>query len=180
METNGHSEPGTASEPGVRDFHGVLPPNRKIAKERSQHRLAAFLFCQGLSQTEIAKRLGVTIATVSQWWRTPWLQTFIKEEMAVASRDTLSEIIKGAATDSVFTLITLRDGNTTPAAVKRQCCSELLDRALGKAPQTVHNVGYTGDPKDIARVDSELASMLSDRALMNSLQAPDCPEPSLS
>jgi hypothetical protein len=76
-------------------------------------------------------------------------------------------------------LITLRDEKATPAAVKRQCCSELLDRALGKAPQTVHNVGYVGDPKDIARVDQELASMLSDRALMSSLQ-PDGPEPSLS
>jgi transcriptional regulator with XRE-family HTH domain len=175
MDANGHEQTASEASP----FHGVLPPNRKIAKERADHRLAAYLFTVGLSQTEIAKRLGKTIATVSQWWRQPFMQEFIKEEMANGSRDTLSEIIKGAATDSVFTLITLRDGTTTPAAVKRQCCSELLDRALGKAPQTVHNVGYVGDPKDIQRVDAELASMLSDRALMQSLQ-PECPEPSLS
>ena len=130
METNGHQHPASEAS---RDFHGVLPPNRKIAKERSQHRLAAYLFSTGMSQTEIARKLGVTIATVSQWWRQPWMTQFVKEEMANGSRDVLNEIIKGAAVDSVFTLITLRDEKATPAAVKRQCCSELLDRAHGQS-----------------------------------------------
>jgi transposase-like protein len=162
---------GEAQMLPVRDFHGVKPPNRKIAKERSQHRLAAYMFAMGVSQTEIARRLDVEIATVSQWWRQPFMQEFVKEEMANTGRDTLSKVIAGAAVDSVFTLITLRDEKTTPASVKRACCSELLDRAMGKAPQTVHNVGYQGgDVADIARVDEDLRNMLDDKALMQSLQ----------
>lgn len=164
-------DPQTGSPLPVRDFHGVKPPSYVVRKERAQHRLAAYLCCQGLSQTEIARRLGVQICTVSTWWRTPWFQDFVKEEMSLAARDTLSSVIKGAAVDSVFTLITLRDDKTTPAGVKRACCSELLDRAMGKAPQTVHTVGYEGgDVADIARVDEDLRHMLDDKQLMQSLQ----------
>lgn len=164
-------DPPLAAAMGVRPFHNPRPPTKALQKERAQHRLCAYLFCTGLSQTEIAKRMGWAIPTVSNLWRQPWFQEFIKEEMAGASRDTLNDVIKGAAVDSVFTLITLRDEKSTPAGVKRQCCSELLDRAMGKAPQTVHNVGYAGgDVADIQRVDEDLKAMLDDKALMQSLQ----------
>ena len=134
-------------------------------------RLAAYLFCTGLSQTEIARKLSVQICTVSNWWRQPWFQELVREEMALCGRDPVQEIIKGAAADSVFTLIELRDEPNTPSGVRRACCSELLDRAYGKAPVTVHNVGYQADVKDIERVDEDLRNMLSDKALMQSCQA---------
>lgn len=146
-------------------------PKREVQRERSIHRLAAYLFCTGLSQRAIADKLEVSPATVSNWWRQNWFQDFVKQEMAIAGRDPVQEIIRGAAADSVFTLITMRDDDDVPASVRRQCCSELLDRAFGKAPQTVHNVGYSGgDPKNIARIDDELRNMLGDKALMQSLQ----------
>jgi len=158
----GHEEPS--------DFHGVREPDRDIQRERSVHRLAAYLFTTGLSQKAIAERLNVAATTVSTWWRQPWMQDLVKHEMALAGRDTLQDIIKGAATDSVFTLITLRDAQETPASVRRQCCSEILDRALGKAPQTVHNVNYEGEMKDMDRINDELRQLLGDKALMQSLQ----------
>lgn len=160
-----------APQVAVKGFHNVREPAREIQHERSIHRLAAYLFCTGLSQKAIAEKLGVTPVTVSNWWRQDWFQDFVKQEMAIAGRDPVQEIIRGAAADSVFTLITMRDDTTTPASVRRQCCSELLDRAFGKAPQTVHNVGYNGgDPKNINRIDEELRHMLGDKALMQSLQ----------
>jgi len=152
------------------DFHGARHASREIQKERAQHRLAAYLFTTGLSQKAIAERLDVSPGTISTWWRQSWMQDLVKHEMALAGRDTLQDIIKGAATDSVFTLITLRDDHETPASVRRQCCSEILDRALGKAPQTVHNVNYEGEMKDMDRINDELRQLLGDKALMQSLQ----------
>ena len=159
-----------AMEGSVPDFAGERPPNRVIHSEKARHRLAAYLFCTGMSQGKIAERLGVTAGTMSQWVRQPWFTDFVKHEMALTGRDAVSDIIKGAAVDSVFTLITLRDDEHTPATVRRQCCSDILDRAYGKAPQTIHSHHHAGDAGDISRVDDELKSLLGDRGLMQSLQ----------
>jgi transcriptional regulator with XRE-family HTH domain len=159
-----------ASTP-VAPLHGIRPPARDIERERAVHRLAAYLFTTGLSQREIAEKLGVSAPTVSNWWRQPWFQEFVRNEMALSGRDTLQDIIRGAATDSVFTLIRLRDDEKTPASVKRACCSDIIDRAFGKAPQTVHSVQHdAADLSNMERVTDDLRQLLGDKALMQSFQ----------
>lgn len=152
-------------------FHGTKPPNRSIEQEKGRHRLAAYLYCTGMAQGQIARHLGVTDATMSQWVRQPWFQEFVRNEMALVGRDSVQQIIKGEALASVLTLVIMRDNEQCPPAVRQKCCSELLDRAYGKAPAVVahHNVDRV--PEDINAVGAELRRMLDDQTLMQSLQA---------
>jgi len=137
-------------------LYGDHPSRFDYATERPWHRLAIMLCAEGHSYREIAERTGYTTWAVSNALRQPWARKILLEEIHRAGRDELAEILKSAATDSVFTLITLRDG-AEQESVKLGAARELLDRFLGKANQPV-TVKQATDV-DPTKIDEELAAL---------------------
>jgi Asp-tRNA(Asn)/Glu-tRNA(Gln) amidotransferase B subunit len=109
----------------------------------------------------VAKRLNVHPASVSNWYRQPWFQEFMLEEMQLTGVEPIKALIAGAAHDSVLTLIELRDDEKVPASVRKQAASDLLDRAYGKAPTVVrHESNGLDATKSMEALDREIKELL--------------------
>jgi hypothetical protein len=165
-------EPGPDAEVADHDgrryaglFRGTPAAPRELQKERPIHRLAACLCAAGMSFREIGNRLNVSPQSVSNWFRQPWFQQFVDEEIRAAGLDPLKNLLSGAAKDSVMTLIELRDDREVAASVRAKCASDLLDRAYGKAPTTVVHT------HDTMRVSTELAAI--DREINELIKGPE-------
>lgn len=144
-----------------RPFYGTRAPQHELQSERPIHRLAACLCAAGLSFREVAKRLNVHPASVSNWYRQPWFQDFVQSEINLMGVEPLKVLLQGAARDSVITLIELRDDTEVPASVRKAAASDLLDRAYGKAPTIVKHESSTMDAmKSMEAVDREIKELL--------------------
>lgn len=162
-------------------FFNRKDPNLAVIHEKPEHRLMIMLKVQGYSHTEIAKFTDYTIAHVSQVLRQPWARERIVQELAKAGREVVMDLLQGAAVDSVFKIIELRD-TATDEGVQLRASQDLLDRHLGKATQrveshaTVHHMSTTVKEVDaeIARVDAEIA-----RLTMGNVTAQRSPESAL-
>ena len=133
------------------------PPNFAIIHEKPEHRLIVYLKARGLSNREVAERTGYSEPWVSQIVRQPWFRIRIVQELKEAGLNKIAKLLESSAVDSIYTLITLRDDNEAPKAVRRACADSLLDRWLGKA--TVHVARDEDRPPstpEIAAVDEEL------------------------
>lgn len=151
--------PGEVSAP--RPLYGTPAPQREMQSERPIHRLAACLCAAGLSFREIAKRLKVSPVSVSNWYRQPWFQSFVVEEVQLTGVEPLKQLLQGAARDSVITLIELRDDKDVPASVRKAAASDLLDRAYGKAPTVVKHESNALDAlRSMEAIDREIKEML--------------------
>jgi hypothetical protein len=141
-------------------FFNAQTPNLAIVHERPEHRQMLWMKARGASNHEIAVKMGYTDSWVSQVLRQPWAQRLLLEEINNAGADELSTLLKGAAADSIFTLIELRDGEKTPAAVKRQSAVDLLDRFLGKPVQRVEQqIDQKIDVTSVEKIDEQLAAL---------------------
>lgn len=130
-------------------LHNRLEPNVDIKHERIQHRKMAWMIAKGLTQREVAKEMGYTEGWVSQVCRQPWFTEMVVEELSRVGRNVVEEIFKNAAPGSALKLIELRD-NAESESVQLSATKELLDRYLGKAPQTVlhGDAEAVDDPKE--------------------------------
>ncbi len=135
-------------------------PGRAILHEKPEHRLAVYLKAQGLSDKEICKRLDYTGPWFSELKNQPWFKLRLVQELKEAGRDALSETIKAAALDSIYTLIDIRDDPTAPKAVRKASADSLLDRYLGKPIQKVETkeTRLPTSP-EISAIDNELAEV---------------------
>jgi transcriptional regulator with XRE-family HTH domain len=133
------------------------PPNFAIIHEKPEHRLIVYLKARGMSNREVAERVGYSEAWISQICRQPWFRIRIVQELREAGMDKVAKLLEGAAVDSIYTLLEIRDDGAAPKAVRRACADSLLDRWLGKP--TVH-VAHDNDripsSPEIAAVDTEL------------------------
>lgn len=148
-------EVAAGRQPPQDDFFNSKDPNLAIRHEKPEHRLVIFLKARGHSLKEIADATGFTIPWVSQILRQPWARARLAQEINAAGRDELSTVIEGAAKDSMFTLIELRDDEDTPANVKANVSQYLVDRLLGKPKQSIEQ--RTGELKELT--DEQLTAI---------------------
>lgn len=140
-------------------FFNQKDPNLAILHEKPEHRLVIFMKAKGASNREIAAASGFTEPWVSQILRQPWARARLAEEINKAGRSEIQTVLEGAAVDSVYKLIEIRDDKDSPASVKRAACVDLLDRFLGKPQQRVE---VTQDPlasKDVKELDREAENL---------------------
>lgn len=128
-------------------------PNQR---ERPVHRVIMFLAAQGMSNVEIAFKVGVTPTTVSRLMRQPWFKKRVVDIVNSQGLDPVKEIIRGAALDSVYKIIELRD-KASSENVQMKSAFDLLDRYLGKSVQPVAEDKVS--ISDEARLDAEIAEL---------------------
>jgi len=117
-------------------------PNLAILSEQPWHRLALYMKVKGASNRVIAKHTEKSEPWISQLMRQPWARARMAEIANEEGVDEVQSVLKGALVDSVYKLIELRDDEDVPAAVKRGCCTDLIQQYLGKPKQQVeHSVG---------------------------------------
>lgn len=129
-------------------------PNLAILHEKAEHRLVIFMKAKGCSNREIAAASGFTEPWISQILRQPWARQRLVDEISKVGRSQINTVLEGAALDSVFTLIDIRDSEKVQPAVRRAACVDLLDRFLGKPKQQVEvttDSDATSDPKELER-----------------------------
>lgn len=150
------------SEMGIDDLHQKLRPNHDIKHERFWHRQVAFMVAKGMSQTEIANELGKSNAWISQVVRQPWFSKLVLKELHSSGRTAVDEIFKNAAAASALKLIEIRDNPKTPIGVALNAADKLLDRYMGKAPQTLRHEdgGQVEDPvKEAEKLRQEIEAL---------------------
>ena len=141
------------------DLHGAKPPQVEIESERAWHLQAIYLAAQGLSQTEIAERLGHDHSWVSQVLRQPWARERLVAEIRKAGNDGIEAILKGAAIDSTLKLITLRD-TADSEQVQLAAADKLLDRYLGKPTQHIEQKSKVSfDSADVDKLDAKIREL---------------------
>lgn len=153
-----------AAQENPEGFFNRRNPNLAIQHEKPEHRLAIMLKCQGLSNTEIAKALGFTQAWVGQLFRQPWAQERILQELRSTGCDAIKELIASEASNNLFTIVSVRDNENAPPAVRLNAANSLLDRFLGKAPEKVSIDMTQRAAGDIAAVDRELEVLKQEEA----------------
>lgn len=136
----------------------------------------------GMSGPQIARELGVSKQTISDTLRLPEVQAAIEEAHAEA-RSELVSMITTTAREAVETLTTLMKDSSTPAAVRRQAASDLLDRAgivRGLEVDMKHSANLPAEiQKLLGRLsDEELDHALGvetrdDFAMLTVLEAPE-------
>jgi hypothetical protein len=130
--------------------------NFAIVYEKPEHRVIVYLKAQGLSNSEVANKTGFTKAWVGQICRQPWFRLRLVQELKEAGLNQVDKVLRGAALDSVFTIIDIRDDPTAPKAVRRQAADSLLDRFLGKPTQRIESEERSTSSAEISAVDEQL------------------------
>lgn len=126
-------------------------------QEKGWHRIAAALYASGSKVNEIAIACDVCTAAVTNLLK----QRFFQENVARIAEgrlgNALEAMLDSAATDALMTMHSLLLECDSPA-VRQKAAADILDRKLGKAPQTVtHNRAPSGDVEDeIKKLRAEL------------------------
>jgi hypothetical protein len=129
----------------------------EIKRETYRHRVILYAALQGKSPKTIAEETGYSESHVRLVMRQPWFRQRLAEEMDKVGLEGVHELLRGAAADSVLTLISLRDDEKTSSGVKAKICFDLLDRTLGKAIQPHLARGV----EDLESLDREIQSLQS-------------------
>jgi hypothetical protein len=149
-----------------RPFFNQREPNLAIMHEKPEHRVLLMLKAQGLSNREIAEQTGYTEPWMSQLFRQPWAQAALSEFITNAGLDEVTQLLKGAAADSVRKLINIRDNPLAPPSVVRATCVDLLDRFMGKPAQHVHVEQTTVSPESVGEIDKKIAELEAEGKLL--------------
>lgn len=112
-------------------------PFHVVVHEQPYHRIMVILKAEGKSNREVAALTGYTESTVCTAGKQPWFRLRLIQYLNEAGKDQIAALLKGAATDSVYTLIELRDSQTASPAVRKSAADSLLDRWIGKPVQKV-------------------------------------------
>lgn len=145
-------------------------PNLAVLSEKPEHRIVIFLKAQGMSNNEIAKRTGYTYPWVSQLLRQPWARLRLVEEITASGRNAVEEMLKSAAEDSVYTLISERDNANAKPAERISAANSLLDRFLGKPTQKVEQTIKTGKLDTLDDTERELLALEQEEARIRGTQ----------
>lgn len=141
-------------------LHNDRTPNLGVVREQPVHRVMILLKAQGLSNTEIAKKLGCTGPWVSQVLRQPWARQRLLDELNQAGRPVIQSLLAGEAVNSIMTLIEVRDNASAKPSERAGAANSLLDRYLGKPVAIVeqHNITEPTS-KDVDELDRELVRL---------------------
>lgn len=98
---------------------------------------AAMMTIAEMPQITIAKRLGKPLEMVMELPRMPEFKAILASLSEEDDTGVAMKLIRGSLTDSVLTLIKLRDDPHVKAETRRGCANDLISRAIGKVPDTV-------------------------------------------
>jgi predicted transcriptional regulator len=107
----------------------------RLKREKPEHRIIVLLKAQGYSNKEIAERLEVTPVMVGYVLRQPWARERLVAEISASGRDAVNELLRGAVSDAVMTLIDVNQNGKPGERVS--AANSLLDRYYGKPTQRV-------------------------------------------
>ena len=142
-------------------LHNDNKPYQGYKKEKPEHRLMILLKAQGKANKEIAELTGYTPQTVSEVLRQPWARQRLLDEINIAGRDQIYELLRGEVANSLMKVVEIRDTATADEkAVALAASNSIIDRFLGKPTQRVES--FEGgkrntDQLDPAKIDAELA-----------------------
>lgn len=160
--------PGSPLPGFPQPLFGNQAPAYDIKHERPEHRVITFLKAQGLSNREIAQRIGFTPTAVGYILKQPWARARLLQEIESAGRDGVNELLKGAVDDCVLTLIDIQGDDKAKTSDRIAASNSILDRFFGKPTQRVEsiNTNITTKLSDVdklrkeaAEVDAELARL---------------------
>lgn len=121
-------------------------------REKPIHRQFIEHAIQGYNNREIARLFSTTVVTVSNILRQPWAREYMQSRMKENTQDELAALLKSETLPSLKKLVSIRDADSTPAAVVASVSNSILDRVLGKAAQPILNTNVDLDKLD----DNEL------------------------
>lgn len=156
------AQPDALANDPVPNKTGFGGSNQLLLHESPEHREVVLLRLAGYSQHEIAAQTGYNRATVSIILRQPWARQRILAHLQEKHAN-LFEYIEREAAQSLVTLVELRDDPNTPASVRSSNCNSILDRYMGKAPQTV-NVNKANVPATAEDAERRLAALRAEEA----------------
>lgn len=141
----------TAGDVGVR-------ASAIVKGEREWHRMAMYDKARGLSNREISVKYGVTVGAVQILTHQPWFREQIEAVIEEEGRESLRSVLEGEGLNSIYTLIDVRDNEDAKGSERVAAANSLLDRLMGKAPQTVQHVdgGRSEAAKTQDRLEREL------------------------
>lgn len=121
---------------------GSPKPPIELHKENNAHRIMLYLAAAGNNVTEIAGITGYTPQHVSTITRQDWFQKQLVGLLEESGKPVIDQLLQSEAKNSLNVLLQLRDGASTPPAVKMNCAFNILDRVLGKAVQKTESVNH--------------------------------------
>lgn len=148
---------GSKIEQDAKDaLFGYKPPQFVIMEEKPEHRMILMYKLLGKTNHEIAELVGKGYQWVCQVLRQPWAVVWMETEISKQGRDVLHTMLAQTATDSVLTLIAVRDDPKTKPEAKIQASNALLNRYLGNPTQPIShsgkvNMGSMND-EDLAKI----------------------------
>lgn len=130
--------------------------------EKPHHRVAAYMFAQGMNSKEIAAALDYTPNAVRDWLKIKWFQTNVTKLLHDNGGKDILELFKAEQFNSLATLLELRDSDKVSATVRANVAMNILDRAGGKPVVRVETTNTTksDDPvAECARLEAENARL---------------------
>jgi len=128
----------------------------EIKKESPRHRIILLMKAQGMSNRAIASELGITPEGVGLVTRQPWFRAALVQLLNHSGVDEVKGLIAGAAADAVYKIIELAQ-TAKSEQVQKDCCFDIVDRFLGKAP--VVDGGKKAPIADEKKLDAEIAEL---------------------
>jgi len=149
--------------PALGGFHNSPIPAHELQKEQPWHRFALYLAAKArMGATEIAKALNKHPATVRNLFKQPWFQKQYDLLVNSKAESLYEQLLEGEDTNSLLTLIELRDDPNVKGATRAAVAFDILDRMKGKSIQRTLSISHS--IKDVTSIDGlkkELADLES-------------------
>lgn len=133
-------------------------PMHETMVEKPHHRIAAYMFAQGMNSKEIAEALEYTPCIVRNWLKVKWFQIIVTKLLHDNGGKDILELFKAEQFNSLATLLELRDSAETSATVRANVAMNILDRAGGKPVVRVETttMAKSSDPvAEVKRLEEE-------------------------
>jgi hypothetical protein len=121
---------------GIRPLWGkenLQEPAYSNKREKYEHRLMAYLKASGLSNIEIAERMGYSPVTVNYVVRQPFMEEMILLEMRQAT-DPAMRLLANESLEAALRLVDISK-NAQNDETRRKANNDILDRKYGKPNQ---------------------------------------------
>jgi hypothetical protein len=146
-------------------LHNPTQPTYEVKHQREEHLLMVMLKAQGLSYREIAQKTGFSAIAVGNVLKQPWARQQLLFELKQAGRDALNEMIEEEASESLLTLVEIRDNKDCKAADRRAAAEYLINRKLGTPKAQIEHSGHVkleelSDEELIKRLPAEERAQL--------------------
>ena len=152
-------------------FGGVIPLDKAtgassgksglqdLSDDNPLYTAAAFYVANGLDGDEVSRKTGLGRDIVANVCRQQWFRDKVLVEMKQLGRTNPQMYLTGVVMETLMTLTELRD-NSESDSVRLGSCKEILDRAMGKAPQRIEHAEDALNVSDkVKQLEDELKQM---------------------